>query len=262
MHIMFTDETNTRPAKDGKFFVYGGLFFPIEKLPKLHFKIEKIRAEVGYKSGDILKFDTRARPEHITIGKATEAKQKIVALCKDMGCKFIAHIILHDIIQNQDPVQQVRWAADYVIGRYHKYLMEVNDDGMVAVDNLPNGTEFKYLTDKFSSGLTLPGNERVSLERILLYTSTRIGASNVHSAMDIVLGSFRYVINNPANVEAATIMIKQVSDMMWAAEKDGVRYLGDRGLIVRPKLDGIRKEEYHNEYTELIKRLEELTNSE
>lgn len=261
MYIMFTDETNTRPVKDGKFFIYGGLFFPIEKLPELHARIESIRKDAGYNQGDVFKFDTRSRPEHVDKDKATEAKKEVVALCKNAGCKFIAHIILHDIIQNQDLVQQVRWAADYVIGRYHKYLLEVNDFGIVAVDNLPNGTEFQYLTDKFSFGLDLPGNDRLPLERILLYTSTRIGASQVHSAMDIILGSFRYVVNNPQNITAATIMIKQVSQMMWAAEKNGVRYVGDRGLIVRPPIDGIRKTEYRDEYNDLIRRLEELTNS-
>lgn len=261
MYIMFTDETNNRPTKDSKFFIYGGLFFSIDKLPLLHEKIEDIRKDAGYKPGDIFKFDTRARPEHVSIEKSTEAKRRTIELCNETGCKFIAHIILHDIIQNQDPVQQVRWAADYVIGRYHKYLLEVNESGIVAVDNLPNSTEFQYLINKFSSGLALPDESNISLEKILLYTSTRVGASHLSSAMDIVLGSFRYGVNNPTNIDAAKSMMKQVTNMMWAIEHNGERYVANRGLIIRPKIETIRKNEYKIEYQELIKRIEGLANS-
>jgi len=261
MYIMFTDETNRRPSRDRRFFVYGGLLFPIEHLSTIHDHIEKIRNEAGYRPTDILKFDTHSRPEHVSRDQATEAKRQIVSLCNELGCKFIAHIILHDIIRNQDPVQQVHWAADYVIGRYNKYLEEVEDIGICVVDNLPNGTEFRYLVDKFSVGLDLPDGRHIPLDRIKLFASTRIGASHAHSAMDIVLGSFRYVINNPRNLQAASTMIKQVAEMMWAYEKDGVRYVRDRGLIIRPPLENIRSRAYRSEYENLLRQLGELTNS-
>jgi len=53
MFILLTDETNTQPTDDIKFFAYGGLFFPIEKLPDLHTEIETIRKEAGYGPEDI-----------------------------------------------------------------------------------------------------------------------------------------------------------------------------------------------------------------
>ena len=261
MQIMFTDETNQQPSRDGRFFVYGGLLFPVENLGVIHEDIERIRDDAGYRPTDVLKFDTRSRPDRVSRQQATEAKQRIIALCSDLGCKFIVHIILHDIIRNQDPVQQVRWAADYVIGRYNQYLEEIDDVGVCIVDNLPNGTEFQYLVDKFTVGLNLPDHRSASLDRIKLFASTRIGASHAHSAMDIVLGSFRYVINNPRNLDAASAMIKQVAKMMWAHERNGVRYIRERGLIIRPPLDSIRSSRYRTEYEDLLKRLDELTNN-
>jgi hypothetical protein len=30
-YLLFTDETNQRPAADAKFFIYGGVFFPTDK---------------------------------------------------------------------------------------------------------------------------------------------------------------------------------------------------------------------------------------
>ena len=260
MYILLTDETNKEPSKDGKFFVYGGLFFPIEKLSILHNEIEQIRISAGYKSGDTFKFDTNTRPEYVDIESATEAKRRVIDLCLRLECKFIAHIILHDIIRKQDFSEQMQKAADYVIGRYNRYLDENDFDGICVVDNLPDGTEFGYLATKFIKGLTVPGGYQVALNRIKLFASTRIGASHANSAMDIVLGSFRYAINNPKNRDAASTMLKNVSQMMWSVTENGVRYVRNRGLIIRPMLEEIRVKKYKQEYDKLMEHLEEIGN--
>lgn len=257
---MFTDETNRHPSRISRFFVYGGLLFPVEHLSTLHTEIEQIRLDANYRPEDTFKFDTRSRPSHVSRDDATEAKRKVINLCKRLDCKFIVHIILHDIIRRQDPDQQVKWAADYVISKYNTYLTEIDDNGIVVVDNLPNGTEFRYLTNKFTRGLTLADGRQVNLDRIHLFASTRIGASHANSAMDIVLGSFRYAINNPRNIEAARAMLRDVSRMMWSYENDGVKYVRDRGLIIRPPLEEIRNTRYKSEYERLIEHLTRLTN--
>jgi hypothetical protein len=262
MHLMLTDETNQQPATNVKFFVYGGLIFPVDRLVELHDAIEKIRQDAGYSPEDEFKFDTRSRPEHVSVEASRDAKRAVVDLCSSVGCKFIVHIILHAIIAKQDFNQQVRWAADYVIGRYNKFLNEeVKDNGICIVDNLPQGAEFGYLTTKFACGLVLPDGSKVQLDRIKLFASTRCGASHACSAMDIVLGSFRYAINNPKNVDAAREMFKKVSQMMWAIQKDDIAYVRDRGLIFRPPLESIRAPQYKAEYQELVKHLAGLANA-
>lgn len=155
MHILLTDETNSRPGQDAKFFIYGGLLFPIDFLPVLDNEINEIRAKAGYRPSDEFKFETNARPEHVSIQDCTDAKRKVVEFCLNNDCKFIAHVILHDIIANQDQDQQIQWAADYVIGRFNKYLTSVDDVGIVAVDNLSVRSQFRYLSDKFTLGLNL-----------------------------------------------------------------------------------------------------------
>src|SRR5438876_5543885 len=144
MHILLTDETNRYPSETVKFFVYGGLLFPAEVLRTLHDAIERIRLSSGYRKEDQFKFDTRSRPAHVSQEAATEAKRQVLEVCNTSGCKFIVHVILHDIIANQDRDQQLQWAADYVIGRFNLYLDEVGDDGICIVDNLPNRSEFRY----------------------------------------------------------------------------------------------------------------------
>lgn len=259
MYILLADETNRRPTADCKFFVYGGLLLPIAKLSELHSGVELIRKETGYQPGDILKFDTRERPAHVAVEKATEAKQKVVSLCIDLGCRFIAHVILHDIIKNQDPDQHILWAADSVIGRFHKYLDNVaGDDGIVVVDNLPVKGQFQYLSDKFGRGLHLPDGTDKALSRIKLFAASCVGASHANSAMDIVLGSFRYCINNPKNLDAAKDMMGAVMTLMWHDRIGDDLYIVNRGLIPRPRIQDIQVDTYKEEYKRLFDQINEL----
>lgn len=108
MQLFVTDETNRKPDKNVRFFVYGGLIIPCDKLGELHRGIEAVRHRYGYKPGDALKFETHSTPEQVGPEKAKEAKREVVELCLSLDCKFIVHIILHDIIKNQDPDTELR----------------------------------------------------------------------------------------------------------------------------------------------------------
>lgn len=215
MHIMLTDETNMSPTSDVRFFAYGGLLFPIEQLVHLDEGVQTIRKKAGYHPEDELKFDTRARPDHITIETATEAKKQIINLCLDLECKFIAYIILHDIIEQEKQKQWLKDAVNHVIARYNYYLHQINDYGICIIDNPPIRAPFQYAAEKFSYGLGVPGKTPIPLDKIKMFAFSCINASNAMSALDIVLGSFRYCINNPRNPEAAQKMIPHVLRIMW-----------------------------------------------
>jgi hypothetical protein len=260
MHLILTDETNRQPSPKVKFFVYGGLIFPIEALYDLDRRIQGIREWAGYRPGDEFKFDTHSRPEQVSFDVATEAKRQVIAACQEIGCRFIAHIILHQIIANQDPKQQVQWAADYVISRFNMYLEELEDIGICVIDNLPEPGQFSYLSEKYQFGLRgLPGGDR-SLNQIQLYAATCSGASNVSSAMDIVLGTFRYCINDPPNQDAAIEMLKSLVPMIWYRETKGKRVYEDYGIILRPKRSKVKSAfpKFYPEYDKLIKHLNML----
>jgi len=253
MHILFTDETNRRPSKKAKFFVYGGLVFDFSRLEDLDRGISEIRRETGYLASDELKFDTNARPTQVTRNGATAAKRKVLGLCRELGARFIACVTLHEIIKNQDPDDQILWAANHVVGRFNRYLREVVDDrGICVVDNLPVKAGWKYLAEKFTKGLDLVTGNFVPLDRILLFAATCSNASHASSAMDIVLGSFRYCINDPANKEAAEEMMREVVELIWH-DRDGEKILAmEKGLILRPLLPHITVEKYKQEYLDLV----------
>jgi len=260
VHILLTDETNIRPDGNVTFFVYGGILFPIEQLLVLHNGINRIRIENGYTTTDMLKFDTRSRPEYVSVDEATTAKNSVIKLCLTLGVKFIVHIIHHGIIRNQDPDIQLKQAADYVIGRYNQYLNDINDYGICVVDRFSKDTNYSYSVTKFTKGLRLHNGYLVNLDRIIHYSSTCIGASHANSAVDIVLGSLRYCINNPKNEDVASIMAHNVIRMMWAEKRDGKLYPTNKGFIIRPNMDKVRQSygAFLDDYNELIANLKKL----
>lgn len=256
MHILFTDETNVAPSPQAKFFGYGGLIIPVGKLPLLHNRICEIRRAHGYEDCDTLKFDTNARPKNVTQDMATSAKNSVIDACIEFECKFIAYVVLHAIAKNQPMHQNVLWGADHVIGKFNYFLSEVNSYGIVAVDRLPEGKEFNHLTDKFTKGLNFSDKEPVRLERINVFTSTAINASHASSAMDIVLGAFRYAINQPYNMAAARAMMLKLAQLIWCERAGNVLHPFEKGLIFRPK--DVSKPTYRKEYEDLLQHINNL----
>ncbi len=235
MHILFTDETNLPADPKARFFAYGGLIAPPNSLGPLHDGVAAIRKTAGYRPADELKFQTTARPNHISIDQCTQAKNDVVDLCVRLECKFIVYIVLHAIAKNTPLSDLVSWGASHVIGKYNHYLSRIGADGIVAIDRLPGAAEYSVLTDRFSKGLTFPDAPPVVLDRIKLFASTCINASHASSAMDIVLGSFRYCINEPKNLPAARAMMAKVSKLIWCEREGDTVYPFERGLIFRPK---------------------------
>ena len=248
MYLLLTDETNLRPTNKIKFFVYGGLIIPLEKFEELHRKIKEVREKAGYKPKDLFKFDTNTRPKHVTKESATKAKRSVVELCLNSKCSFIVYVIHHGIAYDQE--KRLLWAADHVIGRFNQYLQKINNSGICLVDSFPIEGESKYLKEKFTTGLKLQDGSSIDLENIKLFGNTGINASHVSSAVDIILGSFRYCINNPKNTAAASLMMKRVMSMLWHEISDGRLLLKDKGLILRPVDPGC--EPYKTDYNNLL----------
>jgi hypothetical protein len=258
VHILFTDETNMPSDPKAKFFVYGGLFFPLDALVELDKGIHGIRKDNGYKAGDELKFETNARPIDVTIEQARNAKEKVVELCIKIRAKFIACVVLHKIAKNTSQDDLVKWGANHVIGKFNYYLSQISDYGLVAVDKLPISGDYRYLSEKFCFGLDFPGEKRVALDRVKLFAATCINGSHASSAMDIVLGSFRYCINQPTNIQAAKTMMANVTRLIWHEREGDNIYAMERGLVFRPKVSNINVPAYKAEYMALVDHINSL----
>jgi len=254
VHILLTDETNLPTEPGAKFFAYGGLFFDIDRLPDLDTAIEKVRHEAGYLPADELKFETNARPPQVSIEQARVAKEQVVQSCLDIGATFVVEVVLNELARNQTHDDLIRFGANEVIALYNAWLRQQGGYGVVVVDRLSSTAEYRYLAEKFCSGLQLQSGESMALDRIKLFASSCSNASHASSAMDIVLGSFRYAINQPRNIEAAKAMMAQVIRLIWHTR------VGDQiamyGYLPRPKT--IKSPKYQADYDSLLAWINEL----
>ena len=252
MYILFTDETNLRASSAVKFFAYGGVFLDMSRLADLHRRIEAIRSHAGYQPGDELKFDTRARPPHVTLDMSTEAKNQVLTAAAALNCRFIACITHHEIAKTKSEHDLVTYGANTVISGFHRFLSNVDDQGICIVDRFSNSTEYKYLAEKFSTGLTFQDGRSLRLDRIPLFAASCIGASHGAALVDVVLGAFRYCINTPKNHSAAKKMMATLAQVLWS--RDG-RFL-EHGIVLRPTK--LRHSPYKAEYDALVEQLRSL----
>lgn len=98
--------------------------------------------------------------------------------------------------------------------------------------------------------------EKINLDRITLFSSTCINASHLTSAMDIILGSWRYCINNPFNSAAAKSMMADITKLIWCVRDGKDLYAFEKGLIFRPKQ--VMRKDYSEKYDLLLKNINEL----
>jgi hypothetical protein len=228
-------------------------------LADLHDGIAEIRKKAGYGPEDELKFQTAARPKHVSIEQCTQAKNAVVDLCIHLGCRFIAYVVLHAIAKGQGVETVISWGATTVIGKFNFFLTTQRSKGVVVVDRLPQASEYGLLTQRFTHGLTFPDDKSktpVLLDRIVLFASSCSNASHASTAMDIVLGSFRYCINQPKNVDAARTMMLNLSKLIWCEREGEHLYAFERGLVFRPKV--VKIADYAKEYDALVKWINEL----
>lgn len=218
--------------------------------------LQRIRTEEGYKPLDELKFETNARPKHVSIEQAKRAKARVIRACQEHGCIFIVNVVLLAIAKNTAREELIRRGSNHVIGRYNFFLGQRAAKGCVIVDRLPKGVEFEYLQQKFTVGLEFDDSAPVRLDNVVLYASSCINASHLASAVDIVLGAFRYCINKPKNLEAAKEMMVAVTSMVWHVRKGNDIHAAEMGLVFRPK--SIKVEKYKARYQWLLDHMNEL----
>ena len=65
--------------------------------------------------------------------------------------------------------------------------------------------------------------------------STCDGASHLASIADILVGSFRYCVNEPDNDVAGKAMSPTLVKLMWKKYENHVPYVRDLGFILRPQ---------------------------
>lgn len=138
-----------------------------------------------------------------------------------------------------------------------KFLPEVNSEGIAVMDRLPNQAGYPLLQSKFQQA-GYDGARK--FDRVVLFASTCDGASHVSSAVDIVLGAFRWVVNSKDKEEQRTNgegMMRSVAKMMYSETRaDDARMIRGRGLLIRPRV--FQRKHFEEMSNELVEYLQGL----
>lgn len=263
MFWLITDETNVEP-QPGRFFIYGGLIMTPEQMSGAHEAIQEIRQKYGFSDADDFKFETRSRPQAMTIEKWTSAKREAITAAENLGITLIIYVVLHDIAGNKSVTQITEWAPNSVVAHFDmRFLAEKMSYGAVCIDRVDEKFGYRYLSSKFQEGIKLPGRSPEKLRRIIHYSISCNGASHVSSLVDIVLGGMRYAVNTAGGVgkeELAKEILPPIARMMWHSVKaDGSRRVGGYGFLQYPK--EVKVPAYREQYVGLARTLSEWGSS-
>lgn len=255
-YLLYADETNDQPSNEAKFFIYGGLIVPTERLATLNMKLEAIRQIHGYKTGDVFKFNSRSRPVYVTKSSHASAKNSVLETCNELGCKFIATLTHHSIAQQE---KRLEWGANTVLLRFDAFLNWHDERGMCFLDGFANPAKMKaYMTEKFTIGLRFPDGTTKRLKRVEQYAATWQQLSHACSASDIVLGALRYSVNASAGDKTAGLLFRRVARLLaWGKQNKRIADL----LQFQPSIDKIRVQRYRDDYNALIAKLSEFSNA-
>jgi hypothetical protein len=254
MYLMFGDEADKEAAKNKKFFVYGGVFVPTNSISPLHAEVERLRVAAGMAATDSLKSGTNTKPATMTAEKHRQIKNDVMKAAREKGnVRFCAQVTLHELARNQEHDDRVQFGANTILGKFNAFLRDQGSYGFAVMDRMPVKTPYEYLKEKFQVGMTFPDRPSVRLDRILGLLHGADGTSHLCSVCDILLGSFRYCVNEPDNEEAGKAMFPTLMEMMWKVVQDGKPKVREFGLCFRPINVDVPK--FKEEYDSLETRL-------
>ncbi len=245
IHLCYTDETNIDP-KTTDFFVYAGVAIDGATAVALSEDITKLRTELKFKPEDLLKFNTREKPEQLTIDDHKAAKKGAMDLAAKHGVHLFASMILHKLATSPDEAR--RNEINRLCSNFNSYLSEVKDSGLVLIDNFCDPELPKLIREKFALGLTgsLPFSETLPLKQILGYHLAAIGSSHFCSVVDIVLGGLRFAINNRNDLNKAAPVGEIMKQLAPLCHREPSGKVSKLSLFFSPM--NIYGKTFHDEY--------------
>jgi len=247
MHLLYTDETNVDPATSD-FFAYAGVAIPGDVAGQLSRRIDAVRANNGYGADDLLKFNTRERPSHVTPEAHREAKKQVLEEAASHGVKLFCSFILHRVASSP---QGARFnEINRICYHFNCYLARINDHGLVLIDTFQDNTILGFLRRKFSVGLKgLPYSQSFRLDRVLGLHLASIGSSHFCSIVDVVLGALRYSINARGDNSREAVARALLAQLAPLVIRNGSSKVDELSVFFSPKT--IRVPSYLREYQSL-----------
>lgn len=258
MRILVADETNNEPSDNVKFFLYGGVIFDSESVKKVGDSIRSLRNEFDMGETEKLKFNLRSCPKALTKEQHTEMKNRIIDIATKYKVSVIINCVLHDIAKNKSKNKLVEMTSATVFRRFNQYCKENDAPGLVLADQWPCDNGFGFLESCQQEGIQYKLGEKVSLPMIYGYAQISDNSTTLMSVADIILGAFRYCINERNKTIVNTTLMPKIARLMWYTNENGNRKLRNRGLNISPR--EIQVQKYKKEYDALIDHIVKYAN--
>lgn len=258
MRFLFADETNTEPTDEVEFFIYGGLVLTDEQLVSVHEGVLDIRAEFGLTPDEVIKFADRARPERFERDEWRLAKNRVIDLLTEVDATFIAYLIHHRVTGENMSIRN-EYALNTLLWAFEKYVRTVTDHALVVLDPPNLQSERLTLACLATEGLDMGGGRMVPLNHIVGLAVAQVDYSMALSACDVLLGAFRYCVNNPTH-DVTIEMFGKIAPLLWYNPANAEsRHVREFGLFLRPQ--NVRVPAISERYDELVEELQRLSNS-
>jgi hypothetical protein len=251
MYLMYGDEADhTQGDKD--FIVCGAIFVDVERGKALHDAVDQARRDADFASTASLKSGTNTRPAHCSQETHTDLKNRVLKLAEQHGVIFVGYVCSHDIARGapgktlgEKQETAVQWGFNELLKLFNNFLVSSRTFGLVILDRRSPDAQFTYMQKKSQVGLEYRTSTH-RLRNIISYSLTCDGCSHLSSVADIVIGAFRYCVNEQNNEKVGGAIFPLVAALMWKRN----------GSLVGLKLNPARgSTHYSHQYDALIARL-------
>jgi hypothetical protein len=234
---MYADEAD-QDAPEKRYLIYGAIYVPSDAAHELTKTIIAKRVEYGFPPEALLKFSTGTIPTGVTREAHAALKSDLLAAAAEANVRAVCYVVQHDLARTTSKEVKLKWAMNTLVYNFQKFLRNhVNDCGLVFFDRTTDFKQEEYLKELMQHGLPKRDGKRIPIDRIIAANSTQVGLSQLNSLCDVVVGSFRFVFNEPDKDIVGKKLFKQLAKFIWGdISADGKKwYVLDKGLIFRPK---------------------------
>jgi hypothetical protein len=169
--------------------------------------------------------------------------------------RFMAYAVHHGIASKQKADLWL-WALKTLLCQFDLFLRREKSHGMCLVDRFENDLSLlKRIHQQGVDPEFWGGRLPHRLENVWCYGTINVGTTHIASMVDIVLGAFRYCLNEMVRKNVPLILYKKVRPLMLC-ELGNPSRVKEWGLFLRPK--DVKATSYKQDYDALLKHLESL----
>jgi hypothetical protein len=258
VNIFIADETNNEPSDQVKFFLYGGIIANTTNIQRIVGSIRQLRAEFGVADNEKLKFNIRSCPSNLSRDQHTQIKSRILDIAVENDVKVIINCVLHSIARSSSKNELVEKTSATTFRRFNDYCVETQIPGIVMADQWPVDNGFGFLESCINGGISYRDGETAQLPMIHAFSQVSDNSTPLMSVADVVLGSFRWCINNQDKTHVNSLLMPKIAGLMWYSGEPTNRIIKKKGLNFSPR--EVQVQQYRDEYIELYEHILDFAN--